>query len=282
MRRSLIRACLVAAASLTLPAGLGSAATPSSTSISVTLTNRGPVLRGPTTWHSGLVRIAASSRLPDQEVTLLHFRPGYTYADFLADGKKAQGHGAAARAAVAHVFAHTIFDGGLDLFRGQSASFMIAAEPGTYYLGEMTSPPQLVRIHVAGAHSQATVRSAATITATNGGFRVQGNPPADGTMTFANQSSRPHRFNLIPVKRSTTRAQLLAYIRKHGDSASAPPPPFALKGPQIGTADLSPKQRMQLSYRLPPGTYAAIDLDQDMQNGHPEALEGLATIVTLR
>jgi hypothetical protein len=48
-----------------------------------------------------------------------------------------------------------------------------------------------------------------------------------------------------------TRATL-AYIRANGDSDTATPPPFALRGPQIGTADL------------------------------PEALEGLATIVTLR
>jgi hypothetical protein len=39
---------------------------------------------------------------------------------------------------------------------------------------------------------------------------------------------------------------------------------------------------MQLSYRLPAGTYAAIDFDEDMHTGRPEALEGLAAIVTLR
>ena len=39
---------------------------------------------------------------------------------------------------------------------------------------------------------------------------------------------------------------------------------------------------MELSYRLPAGTYVALDLDQDAQTGRPEALEGLVAIVTLR
>jgi len=39
---------------------------------------------------------------------------------------------------------------------------------------------------------------------------------------------------------------------------------------------------MQLTYRLPPGTYAAIDFDQDMHIGRPEALEGMLAVVRLR
>jgi hypothetical protein len=251
-------------------------------SVRVLLTDRGPRISGPTRWQPGAVRISATSQLADQEVTLLHFRHGYSYADFLADGKKAQGHGAAARAAIERVFAHTVFDGGLDLFRGQSASFTVDLAPGTYYLGEMTNRPQLTAIHVGGATTAHKIRSAATITATDSGYHVRSRLPANGTIAFVNASVRPHRLNLIPVKPGTTRAQLMAYIRKNGDGETAPPPPFALPGPQIGTADLSPHRRMHLTYRLPAGTYAAIDFDHDMRTGRPEALEGLATIVTLR
>jgi hypothetical protein len=39
---------------------------------------------------------------------------------------------------------------------------------------------------------------------------------------------------------------------------------------------------MQLTYRLPAGTYVALDLDQDLQTGRPESLEGLVAVVTLR
>lgn len=276
----LLRHCLAATLALSLTAAASATTTPATPT--VTLTSRGPVVDGPTTWSPGGVRIAASSRLADQEVTLLRFRPGYTYGDFLADARKARGHGTTARAAVAHVLAHTVFAGGLDLFRGQSAGFTVTVHPGTYYLGEMTNPPQLTAIHVAGAPSRTAVDTGATITATDHGYRVTGRLPANGTITFANTSSRPHRVNLIPVQQGTTRSQAIAYIRETGGRDNAPPPSFALRGPQIGTADLSPHQRMQLSYRLPPGTYVALDVGRNAQTGRPEALEGLVTVVRLR
>jgi hypothetical protein len=180
------------------------------------------------------------------------------------------------------VFAHTIFDGGIDLFRGQSAALTVTVRPGTYYLGEMTTRPQLTAIHVVGTPWPATARSDATITATDSSYRVSGALSTSGTIMIANASSRPHRLNLIPVKLDTTRAEVLAYLRKTGARDNAPPPAFALKSPQLGTADLSPHQRMQLSYRLPAGTYVAIDFDQDMRTGRAEALEGLVAVVRLR
>ena len=276
------RLCLAALVALGLAAAATAAVSASPQRITVSLTGNGPILHGPTSWQPGAVRVTATSRLADQDVTLLRFRAGYSYADFLADGTRAQRRGAASRAAIADVFAHTIFHGGIDLFRGQSASVTVNVQPGTYYLGEMTSPPHLTRIQVAGPASNATTRSAATITATNSSYSVSGALPANGTFTFANASSRPHRVNLIPIKPGTTRAQVVAYIHKTGGRDNGPPPPFALKGPQLGTADLSPHQQMQLTYRLPAGTYAALDFDQDMHTGRPETLEGMVAVVTLR
>jgi hypothetical protein len=278
-RATITSACICVLALGVLTGTSAAAGTPT---VSVTLGAHGPTISGPTRWHPGPVRIAAVSREADQEVTLLHLRPGYTYAEFVADGKRAQGHGAAARAAVAHVFANTVFDGGINLFRGQSADFTVILKPGTYYIGEMTSRPQLTRIHVRGERSIATSRSTATITATNNSYRVTGELPANGTITVADASGRPHRANLIPVKPGTTRAELGAYIRKTGGNDNAPAPPFALNGPQLGTADLSPGRRMQLAYGLPAGTYALLDFDHDMKTGRPDTLDGMYAIVTLR
>lgn len=272
-------ACIVVLALAVLTGTSAAASTPT---VSVTLGAHGPTIVGPTRWHPGPVRIAASSREADQEVTLLHFRPHYTYADFVADGKRSQGHGAAARTAVEHVFANTVFDGGIDLFRGQSADFTVTLKPGIYYLGEMTDRPQLTRIRVTGDRSTATTPSAATITATDGAYRVAGQLPANGTITIANASRRPHRANLIPVKPGTTRAALGAYIRRTGGNDNAPAPPFALNGPQLGTADTSPGRRMQLTYDLPAGTYALVDFDHDLKTGRPDTLEGMYAVVTLR
>lgn len=276
------RAVPIAGATLLALALAAAASSTPGSSLRVVLTHTGPRITGSTHRQAGPARIDATSQLADQEITLIRFRPGYRYANFLADGNKAQGHDAAARAAVRHVFAHTIFAGGIDLFRGQSASFTVDLAPGTYYLGEMTTRPQLTAIHVNGTRAGARVSTAATVTATDNGYRVSGPLPASGTIAYRNTGRRPHRLNLIPVKPGTTRAQLAAYIRKTGGRDNAPPPPFALAGRQIGTADLSPHQQMQLTYRLPAGTYAGIDFDQDLRNGRPNALEGLAIIVTLR
>jgi hypothetical protein len=279
--RRRIRALHVGGAAL-LALALAGAATAASSTVSVVLTKHGPVVTGPTSWHPGAARIQATSQQNDQEVTLLRFRHGYSYAQFVADGRTAHGHSAAARAAIARVFAHVIFAGGIDLFRGQSAVFGVGVSPGTYYLGEMTTRPQLTPIHVRGTRTNASQPSAATIDATRSGYRIDGRVPAHGTITVENTSRVPQRLNLIPVKAGTTRAQVLRYVRSTGGSENAPPPPFALNGPQLGTADLSPRHQMQLTYRLPAGTYVAIDFDQDLRTGRPEALEGMVAVITLR
>jgi hypothetical protein len=278
MPQRLTHAACASLAALVL-IGTATAATPTARLV---LTKHGPVLSGPTTWQPGPVEIRATSQADDQEVTLLRFRPGYGYADFLADGRKAKGHGPAARAAIADVFAHVIFAGGVDLFRGRSATLGVDVTPGVYYLGELTAEPQLTRIRVRGSRSGGGVAPAATITATGSGFRVSGQLPAHGTITVANTSDAPQRLNLLPVAPGTTRAQALRYLRATGGRPNAPQPPFARQGPQIGTADLSPHRKMRLGYRLPAGTYVAIDLDQDLRTGRPESLEGMVAVVTLR
>ncbi len=278
-----LAACAVGLAAISSGAATASRATSPAPVVSVTMSSHGPTISGPRTWHPGAARIAVRSQVADQDLVLLHFRPGYSYARFLADGARAQRHSAAARAALRRIFVETIFDGGVDLWPGQSAGFAVTVQPGTYYLGEMTGRPQFVPIHVAGAPEAAPTAPAALVTATDSGYQTsRGALPEAGTITIRNRGARPHRLNLIPVKQGTTRAELGAYLRKTGSRDNAPPPPFALNGPQLGTANLSPHQQMQLTYRLPAGEYALIDLNQDMKSGRPETLEGMYAIVTLR
>lgn len=278
-RATIASACILVLALAVLTGTSAAAGTPT---VSVTLGAHGPTVVGPTRWHPGPENIAVVSHAADQEVTLLHFRPGYGYADFVADGERAQGHSAAARIALARVFANTVFDGGINLFSGQSADFAVSLTPGIYYLGEMTSRPKLTRIRVTGERSTATTPSIATITAGDRSYQISGQLPANGTITIANAGGHPHRANLIPVKAGTTRAELAAYIRKTGGNDNAPAPSFALNGPQLGTADLSPGRRMQLTYRLPAGTYALLDFDHDLKTGRPDSVEGMYAVVRLR
>lgn len=276
-------ACALALAAVLVTAATASAGGAPKPIVTATLTNRGPAISGPRTWHPGAARIAVVSRVPDEELTLLQFRTGYSYARFLADGARARGHDAAAHAALRRIFAKTIFEGGVDLFPGRSASFTVTVRPGTYYLGEMTNRPHFTPIRVAGTPEPARLPRAAMVTATDSGYRLDRRAlPANGTITIRNAGNRPHRLNLIPVKPGTTPAELGAYLRETGARDGAPPPPFALNGPQLGTADLSARQQVQLTYDLPAGTYALIDFDDDLTTGRPEALEGMYAIATLR
>jgi hypothetical protein len=251
--------------------------------VTATLTSHGPAIVGPRTWRPGTARISVISKVDDQELTLMHFRPGYTYARFLADGNSARGNTAAAHSALRRIFAETVFDGGVDLFTGQSAGFTVTVHPGTYYLGEMTGRPQFTPIRVRGARKVESLASTATITETDSGYHITARTlPANGAITIDNAGERSHRLNLIPVKPGTTRAQLGAYLRKTGAADNAPPPPFALHRAQLGTADISAHQQMQLTYKLPAGEYALIDFDRDMATGRPQALEGMYAITTLR
>jgi hypothetical protein len=276
---AIVSGCLCA---LALAAVAGAATATVAPTVTVTLGSHGPTIAGPTRWHPGPIRIAAASRLPDQELVLLHFLPGYNYARFQADGALAQGHTPAARTALKRVFAHTIFDGGVNLFPGTPASFTVDVRPGTYYLGELVRRPELTPIHVAGSSSIAQSAPAGVVTATDAGYRLTATLPAHGTITIRNTGTQPHRLNLIPIKRGTTRAQLAAYIRKTAGNDNAPAPPFALKGAQLGTSDISPRRQMQLTYNLPAGEYAILDFNHDMKTGRPDTLEGMYTIVTLQ
>jgi hypothetical protein len=276
-------ACTLGVAAVFVGVATASRAPSPAPVVAVSIGHHGPTVSGPRTWRPGAARIAVRSQVADQELVLLHFRPGYSYARFLADGARAQGRATAARAALRRIFTETIFDGGVDLWRGQSAAFAVTLRPGTYYLGEMTQRPQLVPIHVAGTPRTDRTSPAAVVTATDSGYRIlRSTLPKAGTIAIRNLGKRPHRLNLIPVDQGTTRAELGAYLRTTGARDNAPPPSFALDGPQLGTADLSAHAQMQLTYRLPAGRYALIDLNQDMTSGRPEALEGMYAIVTLR
>jgi hypothetical protein len=274
MKLTIVRAITPIALALAAFAGTSTAA--STPPVTVTLTSHGPTISGPTQWRPGAVRIGVTSKQPDQELVLLHFRPGYTYARFMSDGVVSQGHGTAARAALARVIAHTVFDGGADVFPDTPATLTVDVRPGTYYLGEMLRRPVLTAIHVVGPAATGEV------TETDTGYRLPATLPAHGTVTIRNAGRAFHRLNLIPVKSGTTRAQLGAYIRKTGGRPNAPSPSFARRGPQLGTAELSPGRQMQLTYDLPAGEYAILDFDQDMKSGRPDTLEGLYAVVTLR
>jgi hypothetical protein len=249
----------------------------------VTLGKSGPTIQGRTHWRAGRVRISVSTHIPDQELTLLRFEPGYSYARFLADGARARGNGPRSRTALRRVFAKTVFLGGVDVFPGTPADFTVEVEAGTYYLGEMSGRPAFRKITVTGGSRPAAHATATVLTAYDFGFRANRTTlPARGTITIRNTGRQIHRLNLIPVEAGTTRAEIGAYLRTTGGRPDAPPPPFARRGPQLGTSMISPGERFDFGYRLPAGAYALLSLQPDSRTGKPQTADGMYTVVTLR
>jgi hypothetical protein len=234
-------------------------------------------------WRPGAVHIEATSRRGEQELTLLRFRPGYSYARFLADGRTANGRGTAAGEAFQRLLARTEFLGGVDVFAGGRAGFAAEVRPGTYYLGELDARPLFRKIQVSGAAIAVAKPAAATIEEYDFGFRVLDGPlPASGTITVRNTGKLPHRLNFEPLKAGTTRAQVGAYLRRTGGRPYAAPPSFARRGPELGTAVLGAGESMQLSYAMPPGTYALVSWQQETRGGEPQALRGMYAVTMLQ
>jgi hypothetical protein len=268
------------AAAQTSPAGRSSQSTPPT--VTVTMGAR-MALAGPTRWRPGAIRIAAVSRRGEQELTLLRFKHGYTYARFLADSARANGHSRDAATALRRLFANTDFLGGANVFPREPASFTVTLHAGTYYLGEMSARPVFRRIEVQGAPAPTAPKASALVTAYDFGFRAnKPSLPAHGTITIRNTGEQVHRLLFVPVKTGTSRAQIGAYLRKTGGRPDGPQPAFARTGPQVGTAMISPRRQLQFSYTLPAGTYALLCFQPDTRTGKPQTLEGMYGIATLR
>jgi hypothetical protein len=287
--RTSTRAPLLLAAAALLAAGAaadgGAARSRAATIPTITVAGRGTsmTITGPTRWRAGATRIDAVSHGGEQEFTLLHFHPGYGYARFLTDGAHANGHTPDAATAMHRLFANTDFLGGANVFPGTPASFTARLAPGTYYLGEMTARPDFRRITVTRTSAPATPSPNTVVTAYDFGFRSNHTSlPAKGTITIRNTGNQIHRLLLVPVKTGTSRTELGAYLRKTGGAADGPPPPFARKGPQLGTSMISPGQQIELTYTLTPGDYALLSFQPDSRTGKPQTLEGMYATTTLR
>ena len=262
----------------------GSSGSGSSAQPGVTVTMGSTMtLSGPTRWRPGSVRITAVSAGGEQELTLLRFHPGYSYAKFLADGATANGQGAGAAAAMQRVFAGTDFLGGANVFSGEPASFTVTVKKGVYYLGEMNQNPSFRRVEVSGSRAMVASQPAVTVTAFDFGFRLnQPSLPSRGTIAIRNTGQQIHRLLFVPVKAGTTASEVGAYLRSTGGRPDSSPPPFALNGPQVGTSMISPDQQLQFSYQLPAGEYAILCFQPDSRTGQPQTLEGMYGVAALQ
>jgi hypothetical protein len=99
-----------------------------------------------------------------------------------------------------------------------------------------------------------------------------------GTVTVANVSDTLHFMNLVPVAKGTTDDQIQQFFASGAQGA----PPFADPSrPSVGSDVESPGQSLQLSYDLPPGTYALLCFVADDETGMPHAMMGMHKVVVL-
>jgi hypothetical protein len=266
------------------PSTHAAAASPPAVQAGVTVTMGSTMtVAGATRWHPGSIRITGVAKSGEQELTLLRFHAGYGYKAFVSDGTEANRPDPGATSAMQRVFSGTDFLGGVNVFPGHPAAFTATVAPGTYYLGEMNQNPTFHRIEVGGQGVRVTTPAAATVTAADFGYRLnRPTLPAPGAITVRNTGRQIHRLTFMPVKPGTTVAQVGAYLRSTGGRPYGTPPPFALDGPQLGLAMLSPGQQVQFSYDLPPGAYALVCFQPDVATGQPHAVLGMFTVATLR
>lgn len=102
--------------------------------------------------------------------------------------------------------------------------------------------------------------------------------PADGTITVKNVADTIHFMSISPVKKGTTDAQIQAFF----DSGAQVQPPFFVDGPSVGMDVLSPGRQLELTYKLPAGTYVLMCFIADDVTGMPHAFMGMHKVVILK
>jgi len=102
--------------------------------------------------------------------------------------------------------------------------------------------------------------------------------PARGTITVKNVGDTIHFMSISPVKKGTTDAQIQAFF----DSGAQVQPPFFVNGPSVGMDVLSPGRQLELTYKLPAGTYVLLCFIADDVTGMPHALMGMHKVVILK
>ncbi len=174
-----------------------------------------------------------------------------------------------------------------DVSGGASATVTLNLSAGIYYLTDLGDLPSVGALPTF-APLQVTAGAAAS--PLHGQFSVQATA-ADrfaapsrwlhsGTYLFTNTATDTlHFMDLQRVTPGTTDAQIQAYFDSKGRGRA---PALFLPGyPSAGNGDLSPGNRILVSYNLPAGTYVLFCFVSDPTTGVEHALTGMHKVITL-
>lgn len=254
-------------------------AVPPTPLVTVRFGARGMTVTGPTTIHSGRVRIVASAdRVPGAgQFELVQLRAGYPLARF--QKQLAASRGSGGLGALRYLCAHTAFIGGVATTFPRAGSMSVTLGSGTYWLyddGALATSFTKVILTGSIVATRSRPSSFATIAAVGRArFLVSRSTlPLAANLTFQNAGNQPggqpHQARLLQVRSATTPAQVQAYL----NSGSTALPSFAT-GVVGGTGPVSQGHRFVYSFALPKGRYLLLSSFRDLPTGRSDGRLGM-------
>jgi hypothetical protein len=178
------------------------------------------------------------------------------------------------------------FFGLADVAPGYPAIVTEQLSAGHYYLMDLGNPPVqgspvFTTFTVRGSgrvHSDGESEGPVVELTSADRFNSPDTLPASGTITVKNVADTIHFMSISPVLKGTTDAEIQAFF----GSPPAGPPSFFVDGPSVGMDVLSPGRQLELTYKLPAGTYVLTCFIADDVTGMPHAVMGMHKVVILK
>jgi flagellar hook-length control protein FliK len=212
-------------------------------------------------------------------IQLLRLKSGYTIADLAADiGPLMAGD----VPTVQRVDANVVFYGGIPIPASGARPNMWGTDidkAGTYYVINLKRST-LATIKAKGAHQTRSLPSADGKLGMKGSmtFNAPASNPHRGWMKTTNNAIQPHFVNLSQVKKSTTDADVQAWLA----APSGPPTFFKPGGGEADTEVVSPGHTIVWKYHVPKGKYLSLCFYPDKDTGVPHAFMGMYALMNMK
>jgi hypothetical protein len=239
--------------------------------------------------HAGTVRFEVSTTGPFSAVTLFSLKNGATLDQFFDDVRNEFDFTNADNRAKGTRDArqHATFYGLADVMPGFPLTVTDDLRPGTYYLFDLTTPPdpvvdpQVARLRVAGGWSgDDGQRTDVRVRMTGDRFLAPRVWPRAGSWSLTDADDTVHFMQLQPVDPGTTDRDVQQALEATGGlSVGDLADPTR---PTVGSEVLSPGIRHAVDYDLPAGRYVLLCFIADESDGMTHAVMGMHEVIVLR
>lgn len=228
--------------------------------------------------NAGLVTFKVVDNKSKRAAVLQAFRlhAGYTLQDLSADfGPAFSGD----TAAIARLDDNVTWLAGAEAKSAKPGWFQERLTKGSYvFIDQNQNAPIFTTLTVKGtAHKRTPVASHGKINIFTYGFEPRGAIRNKGWVKVANRSDQPHFIEFQAVKKGTSRAQVLKFLRSGGHGQ----PSFAMRA-HTSFGVISPNRHAAWKLDLPKGRYALMCFWPDRMSGMPHAFMGMVDMVNLK